>query len=88
MRSHFTCSSSPSQYSHKVKLLNNHAGRVVNRDYQVAAKVNRVVIDRLRGDDLSEFPIEHARLRTSKFAIAICAPLIAVYGWVLQLKTV
>lgn len=47
-----------------------------------------MVIDRLRGDDHSTFPIEHARLRTSKFAIVLCAPLIAVYGWVLQLKTV
>jgi hypothetical protein len=47
-----------------------------------------MVIDRLGGDDLAAFPIEHARLRTHKYAIAICAPLIAVYGWVLQLKTV
>lgn len=68
--------------------MNNYTGRVVNRDYRITAQANGMVIDRLRGDDLSVFPIEHARLRTSKFAIAICAPLIAVYGWVLQLKTV
>ncbi|ROV96974.1 hypothetical protein VSDG_04160 [Cytospora chrysosperma] len=63
------------------------SGRVVNRDYRITAKANGMVIDRLGGDDLSAFPIEHARLRTHKYAIAICAPLIAVYGWVLQLKT-
>ncbi|KUI67641.1 Quinidine resistance protein 2 [Cytospora mali] len=66
--------------------MGGHAGEVVNRDYQITAKRNGMVIDRLRGDDISAFPIEHARLRTLKYAIAICAPLVATYGWVLQVK--
>lgn len=63
-------------------------GKVVNRDYRVTAKAQGLIIDRLRGDDLKAFPIEHARLRTHKYAVAVCAPLIIAYGWALQSETV
>lgn len=64
------------------------AGRVLDSDYRKIAKIQRFEIDRYHGDDLSTFPIEHARLRTSKYFIAACAPLIAGYGWALWAKTV
>ncbi|KAL6398982.1 putative MFS transporter [Ilyonectria robusta] len=63
------------------------AGRVLDADYRKIAKIQGFEIDRHQGDDLSTFPIEHARLRTSKYFIAACAPLIAGYGWALWAKT-
>ncbi|KAF7561984.1 hypothetical protein G7046_g2152 [Stylonectria norvegica] len=62
------------------------AGKILDRDYRKTAKAQGVVIDRRKGDDLSGFPIEYARLRTSKYFIAACAPLIAGYGWALEAR--
>ncbi|KAI0132590.1 putative MFS transporter [Xylariales sp. AK1849] len=62
------------------------AGIIIDRDYRVTAKAQGITIDRVRGDDLTAFPIERARLRTHKYFVIICASLIAAYGWVLQVK--
>ena len=64
------------------------AGRLLDRDYAVTAREEGVSIDRVRGDDLASFPVERARLRNSKFSIALCSALIVGYGWALQTKTV
>ncbi|KAK9799958.1 putative Major facilitator superfamily (MFS) profile domain-containing protein [Seiridium cardinale] len=58
----------------------------MDRDYRKTAREQNIEIDRHGGDNLSTFPIEHARLRTSKYLLAACAPLIAVYGWMIQIK--
>lgn len=68
--------------------LNFVAGRVLDRDYRVTAQAQGFPIDRVGGDDLSTFPIEHARLRTHKYSIIICASLIAAYGWTLHARVV
>lgn len=39
-------------------------------------------------DGLVNFPIEYARFRTTKYAILMCTPLIAGYGWALQARVV
>lgn len=52
------------------------------------AKAQGIPIDRVGGDDLSTFPIEHARLRTHKYSVIICASLIATYGWILRAQVV
>lgn len=70
-----------SHYSRKI-------GQVVNRDYKITARKHGLVIDRVKGDDLSMFPIECARLRSSKYFIVICVPLLVAYGWTLQKKLV
>ncbi|KAI1137580.1 MFS general substrate transporter [Hypoxylon sp. FL0543] len=62
------------------------AGRVIDRDYRKTAQPRGMSIDEFRGNDISKVPIEYARLRTNKYYIALCAPLIAGYGWALQLK--
>ncbi len=64
------------------------AGRVLDRDYRLIAKAQGLAIDRVCGDDLSTFPIEHAWLRTHKYSIIICASLIATYGWILRARVV
>ena len=64
------------------------AGRVLDRDDRVIAKAQDFPIDRVGGDDLSTFPIKHARLRTHKCSIIICASLIATYGWILRARVV
>ncbi|KAI0600587.1 putative MFS transporter [Biscogniauxia sp. FL1348] len=63
------------------------AGRIVDHDYRVLTETQGLDISQTVADDLAEFPIERARLRSCKYAILICAPLIAAYGWMLQIKT-
>ncbi|KAK3368305.1 putative MFS transporter [Podospora didyma] len=61
-------------------------GRLLDFDYKRTAKSHGMVIDYKRGDDISAFPIEYARLRTCKHVAALCAPLVVGYGWALQTK--
>ncbi|KAI5921826.1 putative MFS transporter [Camillea tinctor] len=63
------------------------AGRIVDHDYRVTAETHGFDISQSEPDSHLEFPIERARLRTCKYAILVCAPLIAVYGWTLQIKS-
>ncbi|KAK6843709.1 major facilitator superfamily transporter [Apiospora arundinis] len=64
-------------------------GKVLDRDYRHTAKKEGIPVDKTRGDDadLSRFPIEHARLRSVKFSVALCPFFIAGYGWSLQQRT-
>ncbi|KAK8872740.1 nacht and wd domain protein [Apiospora arundinis] len=64
-------------------------GKVLDRDYRHTTKKEGIPVDKTRGDDadLSRFPIEHARLRSVKFSVALCAFFIAGYGWSLQQRT-
>ncbi|KAK2805346.1 hypothetical protein FQN50_006247 [Emmonsiellopsis sp. PD_5] len=64
------------------------AGKLLDYDYARTAQSLSLTIDRRKGDDLRAFPIEYARLRTCKYFIALCAPLIIGYGWALQSKVV
>jgi len=63
-------------------------GQVLNRDYKLTAKAHNIVIDKLRGDDLSKFPIEKARLRSVWFFVILCAICIAGCGWSVNKKMV
>ena len=60
----------------------------MNRDYRITAKKNNFVINRVKGDDLSEFPIEHARIRSIWYMIVLTISGVTGYGWALQAKTV
>lgn len=63
-------------------------GKVLDRDYRHTAKASGIAIDTVRGDDISRFPIEKARLRSIFYPIT--AGLIALlgYGWSLEKKVV
>ncbi|KAI0107920.1 MFS general substrate transporter [Hypoxylon sp. NC0597] len=62
------------------------AGKTIDRDYRKTAESRGISIDQFRGNDISKMPIEYARLRTNKYYIALCAPLVAGYGWAIQLN--
>ncbi|KAJ9610599.1 hypothetical protein H2200_005376 [Cladophialophora chaetospira] len=61
-------------------------GRILDRDYKHVARQHGFPVDRRRGDDLTEFPIEKARFRSTFIPLAaVCCVLIA-YGWCLHFK--
>ncbi|KAK0726769.1 major facilitator superfamily domain-containing protein [Lasiosphaeria miniovina] len=62
------------------------AGRLLDRDYRRTAATT--VGGARTGEDIVAFPIEHARLRTTKWIVACCAPLVVAYGWALQARVV
>ncbi|KAK8041900.1 major facilitator superfamily transporter [Apiospora rasikravindrae] len=63
-------------------------GRILDWDYRHTAAKEGAPVDRKRGDDdLGQFPIEHARLRSVKFSVALCSFFIVGYGWSLQQRT-
>lgn len=65
-----------------------NAGKTLNRDYRKVAEAHGLHIDAVRGDNLLTFPVEHARFRTHKYSIIVCASLIAAYGWILRNRVV
>lgn len=62
-------------------------GRIANYDYRVTAKAHDIFIDTKRGDDILEFPIEKARLRTIWVYIILAAGATIGYGWALDTTT-
>ena len=53
----------------------------MNRDYAIVARENNYTIDRIKGDNLAEFPIEKARLRSVWYLLVVVVLAIAGYGW-------
>ncbi|KAK8090225.1 major facilitator superfamily transporter [Apiospora hydei] len=63
-------------------------GKMLDWDYRHTAAKEGMPIDIKRGDDdMTQFPIEHARLRSVKFSVALCSFFIVGYGWSLQQGT-
>lgn len=66
-------------------------GKMLDWDYRHVAIRHGVAADKTQGgnnSDFGRFPIEHARLRSMKFSVALCSFFIVGYGWSLQQKTV
>jgi multidrug resistance protein len=63
------------------------AGKLVDRDYRVIAKKRNIVMDKIAGEDMATFPIEHARLHSVWWVVGIYSATIIAYGWVLQAET-
>lgn len=63
-------------------------GEIIDRDYKKTAISQGITIDRVRGDDISKFPIERARLRSIWYFIAISTTCTISYGWALHSSTV
>jgi hypothetical protein len=61
---------------------------MLNRDYLLIARSYSFVIDQLRGDDLSKFPIEKARLKSVLRLVILSALCICWYGWSIDQKMV
>lgn len=65
-----------------------HVGKILDRDYRHTAKAHGLSVDNVHGDDLSQFPIEKARLKSIFYPIVAGAVTIVGYGWSLESKTV
>lgn len=60
----------------------------MNRDYRLIARSHNIVVDHVRGDDLTEFPIEKARFRSIWYFITATGSCTIGYGWALHFRTV
>ena len=60
----------------------------MNRDYRLTACDHNIVIDAISGDDLTNFPIEKARLRSIWYSISVSGFCTTGYGWALHSRTV
>lgn len=61
-------------------------GYMLDWNYRRVAKKIGFSIDKKRGDDLSHFPIEKARILPLYFFVSIGLIAMVVYGWVLELR--
>ena len=62
-------------------------GMITDYDYRQTALAHDLSIGRVRGDDLSKFPIEKARLRTVWLYIFVSATATLGYGCALEYRT-
>ena len=60
----------------------------MNWEYRRVASSSGFSIDRTRGDELLDFPIERARLRATYFYMSVAAVTTIGYGWALDKHTV
>lgn len=60
------------------------SSRLIDRDYRIVARSHNLPIEKASGDELQNFPIEQARMR-SVFAPILCASVsILLYGWLVR----
>ncbi|KAI9764478.1 MAG: hypothetical protein M1840_008404 [Geoglossum simile] len=58
------------------------SGKLMDYNYKVTARKIGWTVDKVSGDDLNRFPIEHARSRGSLWLLAISTATLVGYGWV------
>ncbi|KAK4032545.1 major facilitator superfamily domain-containing protein [Parachaetomium inaequale] len=59
-------------------------GRLMDKNYKHVAKKAGFTIDRVRGDDVARFPIEHARSRWSVSIVVVSMFFVVGYGWAVE----
>ncbi|KAA8913644.1 major facilitator superfamily domain-containing protein [Sphaerosporella brunnea] len=59
-------------------------GKIIDRDYRIVAKQCGITMNRRKGDDMSKFPIERARLRSIFWMAGVYVAVLICYGWVLH----
>jgi MFS family permease len=60
------------------------SGKLMDHNYKHVAIETGFPIDRVRGDDISNFPIERARTRGSITIVAASMLVVVGYGWVVE----
>lgn len=60
------------------------AGRLMDANYRHVARQEGFQIDRVRGDDMTNFPIERARSRGTVPIVLVSLGLIVGYGWAVE----
>lgn len=63
------------------------AGRAMDWNYRRVAKQENFPIDRKRGDDLRNFPLERARLYVALPMLALGIVSVLCYGWTIEVET-
>ncbi|KAF2019297.1 MFS general substrate transporter [Aaosphaeria arxii CBS 175.79] len=63
------------------------AGRLMDWNYRRVAKKENFTIDRKRGDNLQNFPLERARLHVAVPMLALGTAALLCYGWILEVET-
>ena len=63
-------------------------GLIIDRDYQKTATAAGFTVNRTKGDDLSDFPIEKARLRSIWYFMGLSMACTLGYGWSVERKIV
>lgn len=61
-------------------------GQIANYDYRATAKAHGLAVDRVKGDEILQFPIEKARLRTIWVYIFFSSSCTLGYGWSLETR--
>lgn len=61
-------------------------GRILDHNYHRIAKLRGFKVDRKRGDDLTHFPIETARIQPMYPALTVGAAVLIGYGWALHFE--
>jgi predicted MFS family arabinose efflux permease len=64
------------------------SGRWIDHDYRVVAKAYGLSIDKVAGDDLLNFPIEEARMRSIFVPTFITFIAVVIYGWLVEKRLV
>ena len=62
-------------------------GKLMDRNYVVTAEEIRHEVDRVRVDNLNNFPIERARIRSCPYLLALSVCAWIGYGWSLEKRT-
>lgn len=60
------------------------AGRLMDANYRHVAQASGFPVDRVRGDDVGQFPIERARSRGSVRILLVSLCVVVGYGWVVE----
>lgn len=60
------------------------AGKLMDRNYSNTARKCNIDVDRKKGDDLKDFPIENARYQNCLPFLSLEVALVVGYGWVVQ----
>ena len=64
------------------------SGKLLDRDYEKTARRFGRPIDKVRGDNLANFPVEEARLRNVLLPSCMCVISVVAFGWVCERKLV
>ncbi len=64
------------------------SGKLIDRDYRITAKLHGLSIDRARGDDLRNFPVEMARLRSVFVPLVVSVVSVIGFGWAVEKEAV
>lgn len=64
------------------------SGKWIDRDYRVTAERHGLSINKVSGDDLLEFPIEEARIRSVFIPTVLSLVGVVAYGWLVEKRAV